>query len=351
MLEIDFLSIEKTGDAGSKSGDAIAVRFDDAFGFQRVVIIDGGYKDSGERLVEHVQTEFETEFVDLVISTHPDNDHLSGLTVVLEELAVGELLIHRPHLHTKHFKDYSNIEVIDAVIALAEKNDVTVTEPFTGLTRFNGAIRVLGPTQSFYEELLEEDLGGGAESVAKSILAMAADRLRESAFGVKSADLLSRVLTALPYETLSEDGETSPRNRSSVITLLDVDGYSMFTGDAGIDSLVYAAEQYEAHVGSFAENPLRFFQAPHHGSHRNLAPSLLDRIFGKKGDTFSASTSFISSAKADPKHPSPRVTNALARRDVTVYATEGKGLLHHNGSNRPGWSAATPIPPLNEDDE
>lgn len=344
--EIDFLSIEKTGEAGSKSGDAIAMRFLDPLGIPRVVVIDGGYKDAGERLVEHIPTYYGTTHVDLVISTHPDADHINGLATVMEKLTVGELLIHRPHDHAADVSEYSNIEVIDAVIALAEDNDVPVVEPFTGLTRFNGAIRILGPAVGYYEDLLAEYFSTPED---KSLSA-SAGMFRHGGVLAKAVDLLDRALSYLPLETLSEDGYTGPRNQSSVITLLTVGSERMlFTGDAGIEALERACEEYEAVVGPFMYSPLGFIQAPHHGSHRNVSPTLLNRILGKPGDTFGTSTAFISSAKADPKHPSPKVTNAFKRRDVGVFATEGKGLLHADAVTRPGWVAAPQVPPLEED--
>ncbi len=51
--EINYLTL----DGGEKSGDAIALRFGNLAGTreqQVVVVIDGGFKDSGEKLVEHV---------------------------------------------------------------------------------------------------------------------------------------------------------------------------------------------------------------------------------------------------------------------------------------------------------
>ena len=351
MYEIDFLAIEKTGSAGSKSGDAIPIRFTDPDGVERVVVIDGGYKDTGERLVDHVRNMFGTSHVDLVISTHPDADHINGLATVLDELDVDELLIHRPHLHAPDVSDYSNIEVIDALIGLAEDTDVIVTEPFTGLERFGGALRILGPTEAYYSELLADDLAKATSGTA-ALTAAITKRLTESSFAHGVVDLLSRALAFLPTETLGEDGETSPRNSTSVITLLTIDGNRLLlTGDAGVDALNRASEEYEAVVGEFAHFPLRFFQAPHHGSRRNLAPSLLNRIFGKAGDTFGTPTSFISSAKADPKHPSPKVTNALKRRNVRVFATEGQGICHSSGVDRPGWVPVTEVPALDEDDD
>lgn len=242
MYEIDFLAIEETSGVGSKSGDGIPMRFTDGGGQQRVVVIDGGYKNTGDRLVEHITTFYGTEHVDLVISTHPDADHINGLTSVLDQLSVGELMIHRPHDHYVDVSEYSNIEVIDALIALAESKDVTVTEPFTGLTRFGGALRILGPTVSYYEELLAEDLGGSDAGA----LAASASRLSESSFLRKAMDLLDRALDYLPTETLGEDGYTGPRNRTSVVTFLTVNGDRMIlTGDSGIESLDRAMDEYD----------------------------------------------------------------------------------------------------------
>src|ERR1043165_9201459 len=85
--EIDFLPVGE-----SKSGDAITVRFGNLLGAQpkqTVVVIDGGFTDSGEDIVRHVKRYYGTDRVDIVISTHPDSDHISGLEVVLEKCKVG----------------------------------------------------------------------------------------------------------------------------------------------------------------------------------------------------------------------------------------------------------------------
>src|SRR5665213_1547706 len=94
-IEIDFLPVGEK----SSGGDAIALRYGDLHGSreaQTVVVIDGGYRDSGEALVDHITTHYNTDYVDFVISTHPDRDHISGLEVVLEQLRVGRLLMHLP---------------------------------------------------------------------------------------------------------------------------------------------------------------------------------------------------------------------------------------------------------------
>ncbi|MCY4362894.1 MAG: MBL fold metallo-hydrolase [Gammaproteobacteria bacterium] len=96
--EVDIIGVGQE----SKSGDAIALRWGNLHGQreeQRVVIIDGGFRDSGQELVNHVTRYYGTDMIDAVISTHPDLDHISGLDVVLDSLLVRELWIHQPWKH------------------------------------------------------------------------------------------------------------------------------------------------------------------------------------------------------------------------------------------------------------
>jgi beta-lactamase superfamily II metal-dependent hydrolase len=224
---------------------------------------------------------------------------------------------------------------------------VLVTEPFTGLSRFGGALQVLGPTENYYAELVAAHLAEVASGVAAARMAPQTGLL------AKARDLLTRFVDKLPIETLTDDVETSLRNDSSVITLVQVDGRRiLLTGDAGVPALTAAAECYEAMVGSFADCSLNFFQAPHHGSRRNLGPTILNRVLGDPSGPYGELTSFISSAKADPKHPSPRVVNALIRRGCRVNASEGVNICsRHDIPARPGYVSLTPLTPLAEDDD
>ena len=99
-FEIDFLPVGN----GDRSGDAIAFRLGNINGQrneQFVGIVDGGFAETGEQLVSHVKKWFNTETIDLVVSTHPDDDHSSGLVYVLENLQVGSLWMHQPWNHTQ----------------------------------------------------------------------------------------------------------------------------------------------------------------------------------------------------------------------------------------------------------
>lgn len=332
MLDIDFLPVESVIGDGGKSGDAVCIRFTDARDeVPIVVIIDGGFGAIGDRVIQHVRKIYGTEKVDLVVSTHPDADHLNGLIPILEQLEVDELLLHLPWQHHQNVQEYSNIEKIRELYAVALERDTSVSEPFTGLTRFGGRFRILGPTEDYYEQLLQDDLG--AEDVIKA---------SASTFDQQTAADETREFAAELMEPLDDLDTTSARNNSSVIALFNVaDEYHLLSGDAGITALDHAAEEFESAVALLSQSWIEFFQVPHHGSRRNLGPSILDRWFagGSAG-----STAFISSALADKKHPGVAVIDELRRRNFLIHMTEGKYLRHHHeGHPREGYTPSDPV--------
>jgi beta-lactamase superfamily II metal-dependent hydrolase len=337
MYEVDFRSVGTEG----KSGDAIALRVFHQ-GRWIVVIVDGGFWDSGIELAKHVNQWYETDHVDLVISTHPDEDHINGLTPVLELLDVDELFIHRPLLHRTDVSSWCP-DPIDDLLQVARRRGTAVTEPFTGVTRFGGLLTVVGPTQEYYETLLDEARLGAVQAAAAS-------RGIGAAAGVALRKLANEVVEHLPIETLTDFGETTERNNSSVITLLTVgDQRLLLTGDAGIPALTNAADYMDT-LSSWAL-PLTLFHAPHHGSRRNVGPTILDRLLGSSNGA-ARGEAVVSASLAAPKHPSPKVTNAILRRGYPVYTTEQAHVLFPDGRPmRQGWSTATPLPPMSEGSE
>lgn len=97
MYEVDFLPVESPGQSSSKCGDAVAINFTYATEKrQAVIVIDGGYTDTGSDLAEHIRCYYDTNVVDLVVSTHPDADHINGLRTLLGDMEVRQLMIHQP---------------------------------------------------------------------------------------------------------------------------------------------------------------------------------------------------------------------------------------------------------------
>jgi hypothetical protein len=135
-------------------------------------------------------------------------------------------------------------------------------------------------------------------------------------------------------EILSDCAQTSAENNSSVISLLAADGQLvLFTADAGGPALGRAPAFAAAYGVDFVRTPLFLLQVPHHGSHRNLGPTVLGRL--------RAEHAVISAPPASDKHPSPKVVNALIRRGVRVCATRGATLRYAVGvPPRAGWTDA-----------
>lgn len=357
--EVDFLPV---GD-GEKCGDAIALRFGRLLSNppqQTVVVIDGGFKDSGAAIVEHIRKYYKTEDVAAVIATHPDSDHTSGLETVLGELNVANLLMHLPWNHTQdtsHLFEDDRVtdetvkralrESLDAarnIEKVAKRKGIKIVEPFYGVTGFGKAMRVLGPTEQFYKGLLP---GYRGTPEPKASLASAFNRIMEGA-----KETIKKIAETWGYETLDDAGETSAENNSSAIVLFTIGGESLlFTGDAGIPALSEAVGRLCAE--GFLFRTLTFVQVPHHGSRRNIGPTVLNTLIGPKlAEQGTIKTAFASvSPDGGPKHPAKKVTNAFLRRGAPVHVTAGWTKVHFKNAPPRGWSGSTPLPFYNEVEE
>lgn len=351
--EIDFLPV-----GNGSSGDAIAVRYGIAPNY-KIMVVDGGTKESGITLVNHIQKYYKTNRVDYVVNTHPDKDHASGLTEVLENLEVGELWIHRPWRYIKNIVQYvdnsqtpflrdkrTTIESIKRrfeeeyyryareLEKIAEQKDIP-KEPYKGAQI--GDFYVLSPNKEWHlfnlipnsnktQEIATED--------SKSVW----DSMKKILFNIKEK---------LGAETLRDNGVTSRENESSVILYANFERYRyggiLLTGDAGNEALQNAYDYACEREVDISHN-LQFIQIPHHGSRRNVSPIILNQIIGEIGEKDSI-TAFVSAGKNDEKHPRRVVTNAFIRRGCKVVATQGSTKHHYrNMPEREGWTTAESIP-------
>ena len=353
--EVDFLPV---GD-GEKSGDAIALRFGDLVGDtsnQTVVVIDGGFQETGENLVSHIQEYYQTNQVDLVVSTHSDADHASGLEVVLEELQVSCLWMHQPWNHTTDIAEmFKSGRVTDKSVreslrkslesarnleTIANRKGIPIIEPFSGVQDQTGHIIVVGPTKEFYESLLPEFRGTPEPKESTGLFQQA---IRAS------VEFTKKIVESFDIETLDDSGETTPENNSSTVILVRVEeAWLLFTGDAGIPALTNVTDRLEAVDFDFSK--INFIQVPHHGSRRNVGPTILDRLVGPRlWQEEKLKSAFVSTSKdGSPKHPAKQVTNAFRRRGAPVHATQGSKKYHYHDSPDRGWSASVPLPLYSE---
>ncbi|SMN02526.1 hypothetical protein SPONN_1229 [uncultured Candidatus Thioglobus sp.] len=351
-FEIDFLPVGN----GDTSGDAIAVRYcEDGTNDYKIMVIDGGTKDSGQALVDHIKKYYETDYVDYVVNTHPDQDHASGLSIVMEQLEVGELWIHRPWLYVDeiihHFKDQRMTEESlerrlkekfsssYALEELAEEKGVDIFEPYQG--KQIGEFGVMSPSKNWYLHTLIPDFNKTPDKKAAV----------ESIFE-KALNAIKSVFESLSTETLKEDGETSADNESSVILYTEFNNKGiMFTGDAGIQALNKAIDYYDMNsvvLSDAISEKIGFIQVPHHGSRRNVSPDVLDKLLGNKGQ-LENKIAFVSAGKDSTVHPRKVVVNAFIRRGCKVCATQKNLIYHyHNMPDRESWSSITPLEFSNE---
>jgi len=374
-FEVDFLAV---GD-GERSGDAIALRFGNLTGKrseQQVWVIDGGTKESGEAMVKHIKEYYQTDSVDFVVSTHPDSDHASGLSVVLEEMKVGNLLMHQPWNHAKEVRRLfdddrvtpSGIEArvwralqdVRELEKIATRKGIKIIEPFSDtIGRWElmpgAVVYLLSPSKAFYEQQLVSFRCMPEVAQAASILALTESINKMLKAGVR--EVLRVLEETWLEETLTdpEDDATSAENNSSVVLLFELDGHwLLFTADAGVPALTEAANQAEKSRIDL-KTTVDFIQVPHHGSKRNVGPSILNRVLGEiKAEKSYNKTAYVSAAKdGQPKHPAKKVVNAFKRRGAEVYVTQGKNLLYssNDAPKREGWEPAKPLPFYKEVDE
>ncbi|KVR77329.1 ComEC/Rec2 family competence protein [Burkholderia ubonensis] len=352
QFEIDVLAVGE----GEKNGDAIALRFGTP-GNYKVMVYDGGTKDSGKALVDHIRTHYQTECVDYVVNSHPDQDHASGLSVVVEELEVKELWMHQPWNYSREILEYfhdgritnnslaarlqEKMAAAYDLEQLAEKKGVKVCEPFAGAI-IGGYFRVLSPERDWYVHSLIPEFEKSPE-LKKSPASEAMDGLSAMLKGL-AAKALDWIDEKWDVETLREDVSTSAENESSVILFASIAGSGiLLTGDGGVRAL-NAAATYAESQGIDMPTQVRFAQIPHHGSRNNVSTTVLDRLFGKRRNQTDGSrgTAIASVGKKCETHPRQVVVNAFLRRGFKVLKTKGSGKWHRvNAPDRDGWSNCT----------
>ena len=324
-LEIDMLSV---GNA-----DAIVIRAtDENQGDEYVGVIDGGNTSDGEKVVNHVRKWTDKKAVDVLINTHPDADHLDGLTTVVEQLRIEHVLIHNPTIQNrsawiKEFRTSRDHVVQEAIksldgatsfIRLLDSRGIPHQEPFAGLVYElpdDITLTVLGPSQPFYEQLLTK--------LAPDLKAIVEEAVRELTKGLG------------PHDVVDGATDTSPSNNSSVITLLTHQGTKyLFTADAGPRAFEDASAMYSDDM-----KDVYWLQVPHHGSRGNLSTELIEH--------FRPTVAFVSAAGGDDDlHPNRAVVELLNEVGCRTFGTnKSLNLYHHNGSlpDREGYTTSEPL--------
>lgn len=358
--EVEFLAV---GDA-SKAGDAIIVRYGEVNDF-KLMVIDGGTADTGEKLVTHLKTQFGPYVVlEHVVLTHSDADHASGLREVLREIPVNNVWLHIPWLlssesvHLFANKRWTpaglssaiknEYSIIAEIVELAVAQDCKISYPFAG--ERIGPFTVLSPTKSIYLHLLPQfdktpDPDQNAIEAANMWIGKASNNIFEKMFQKAAAQVQNWITESWTNERLKDGGVTSASNESSVTLYADIGDKQrlLLTGDAGVNALWWSIDN--AKRFGFTLQNFSFVQIPHHGSRRNVGPTVLNALLGPieamQSNKFSA---FVSAPVDDADHPRKIVLNAFMRRGGRVVATQGTNKVYWGGfPPREGYVSAEHI--------
>jgi beta-lactamase superfamily II metal-dependent hydrolase len=360
FCEIEFLAVGE----GSRAGDAIIVRYGDVNNY-RLMVVDGGTAESGENMVSHLRYHFgQNVAVSDVVLTHSDADHASGLREILKNIPVTNLWLHVPWRLSADaislFKNKSwtpqgledairkGYDIVSEIVDLAVAAGCKIYYPFQG-TQI-GPFTVLSPSKWHYLYLLPQfdmtpDPDQGLIESANMWIGKAQSGLLKAIFEQAAATVLNWVPESWSGERLKDGGQTSASNESSVVLYANVGNERvLLTGDAGVSALWWSVQYAQAN-----NLPLQAFsvvQIPHHGSRRNVGPSVLNGLLGPmQPEGTKRFSAFVSAPKDDDKHPRKIVLNAFMRRGGRVIATQGSNKIYWGGFPvRAGYTAAPQLP-------
>ncbi len=333
-----------------KDGDSIILQLEKTKK-KSLIIIDGGYKrhyEKLERRVLELLPKYDNK-IDLIVCTHYDNDHLEGISLLLDYCKQNDVEIEEIWLHKIENKlinlvdgmnskekelnernDFSRLstyvpgdltEMFDSekgnlvienyrfLIALLQKiidygwedriREVVKDDFLDGFEEF----QVISPTRDFYNKLLpklkdEKFVADVQRTVEARMLSEEVDLENETDFDELIFD------TAYPCDRLEkssiENGVT-PTNLVSIVTLLTVNNLKfLFTADAGIETF----EDQKLLTSELKD--LDWLQLPHHGSKNNTSLRMLNH--------FNPVIVYVSGKNAENR-PSTKIKNCLQEKE------------------------------------
>ena len=115
-------------------------------------LIDAGPNSSAESLIYYLKSQ-NIKSIDYIITTHPDEDHIGGMDNVIEEFAIGQVIMPKVTHTTKTFED---------VLVAIEKKGLKIKEGKAGVKLELGemaaglppiAAEIIAPQSRQYEDL------------------------------------------------------------------------------------------------------------------------------------------------------------------------------------------------------
>ena len=356
-IEIDMLSL----------GDADSILVTGRYGTSVWrVLIDGGSAKDAKTVRDFLRSQNVTSLY-AVVCTHLHNDHARGLIELVKDktlsITFGWMHDMQRHASADTLRRASSgnssqaegvkeaLETTRELASAFASRDITPPEPFAGQTISHlPGLSVLGPTQHFYKQALEESIGEPVPAYGSFLSALAAAQRPAPSYPPvmphlptsylrsmlspppsfppalplsflagpltpppktpSAFDLSATLLGVLSKSSVDENPKTQPFNNTSAILGMEFNGNKfLFTADAGSEAL-------DA-VPSLWKN-LLWMQVPHHGSDGNLSQANIER--------FCPRVAFVS-AVGDSSHPDRAIVNGLIKVGTKVFSTHTQGHL------------------------
>lgn len=341
-FEINMINVE--------DGDSIILQLEKE-DKEALIVIDGGYRRYYEKLERRIQ-ELLPNFnnkIDLIVCSHYDNDHIEGISLLLDychsnDVEIGEIWMHKIEK-----------ELIDLITEIdAIEQDLREKRRFMELSTYQSAELLIEQvvnkkslvieSYQFLKELLQKIVDYGWEEKVREVvkgdflngfeefkvISPTADFYNHFLPQLKTEKFVSDVQKTVELRLLSEnnsftDGQTleemikdvtnpcdtleissitngvTPTNLVSIVTLLSAtDSRLLFTADAGIESF------QDQGLLNHELKDLDWLQLPHHGSKNNTSLIMLDH--------FNPKIVYVSGINRENR-PSTKIVNCLSEKE------------------------------------
>ena len=259
-MEIKFL---KAG-----SGDAILIHH-----YNKNILIDGGNETSYLK-GELTAINHKGEYIDLLVITHHDDDHISGIIEILNQVESGLYGQNRDFIKQVIFNSPRSIKKIissnENLLTYSQAQDVENL-----LLKINTRWDEVITSES--NPIFFGDMKLTFLSPDKNILQNYSDNKGALLSSVLRCDWDTPMLKLEKWiDDASQDNSIS--NKSSIVFLLECEGKKiLFTGDVTPDRFAQISDEM------FRQNNnspilIDYMKLPHHGSYRNLNKEILSKI-------------------------------------------------------------------------
>jgi len=239
------------------------------------ILIDGGPDNTViDCLSKHIP--FWDRTIEMVILTHPQSDHYTGLIAVTERYKVGKILANSLNAGSQTYELLKNRVLT---------RGVDVVNPVRGLRVMYNMIHIdiLHPSKEFL-----------AENLLHNYLTMG------------QFDNSSGVLGA--YTTNLDP------NEFSIVASLSFGSFKfLFTGDAGSELL----DSLATTLSENGINSINYIKIPHHGSRNSISEKMYDLVEG--------GIATISVGKNSYGHPAEEVIKLLSDKAIKILRTDTDG--------------------------